>query len=136
MQGTQNILVLVVEDDEPIRELLVKVLTDGHFKVLAVQNAEDALQKAQTEKPDILVLDLLLPTMSGIEMLKKLRESEWGKGTPVIVLSNFSDEKTITEVTNMGNSKFLLKASLRLKNLIPEIMQMVQNTQQPGTAET
>lgn len=113
--------ILVVDDEFPMRTLLAEVLKDAHFNVLTATNGEKGLSLALSTHPDLIVLDLLLPHMSGIDMLRQLRTDVWGKQASVILLSNLNDEKLMAEAMGMGVKRCLLKAGLRLSDLIKEV---------------
>ena len=81
--------ILIVEDDEPIIFSLSKKLElFKTVKVLCARNGEEGLSMALVEKPDLILLDIVMPEMDGIEMLRRLRKNDWGKTVKVIILSN------------------------------------------------
>lgn len=80
--------ILVVEDEQFLRKSLVLSLKSAKFNVLEADNGKKGLEKALKHKPDLILLDLLMPVMDGWTMLKKLRKDEWGKTVFVYLLTN------------------------------------------------
>ena len=76
--------VLVVEDERTLRDALVKKLSKEEFTVLSAKDGKEGLDTALAEHPDLILLDILMPKMNGIEVLQKLREDEWGAKAKVI----------------------------------------------------
>jgi adenylate cyclase len=79
--------VLVVEDDEDIRSLLRRALEDVQWTVAEAENGAVALQRVQEQKPDLILLDLMMPVMDGFEFVQKLREDESSRRIPIIVVT-------------------------------------------------
>ena len=91
--------ILVVEDDAPIRNLMATTLKTHDYKYLLAQNGEEAIIQASTHDPDVVFLDLGLPDMDGVEIIKKIRE--WSN-MPIIVISARSEDEDKIE-----NRRFL-----------------------------
>ncbi|MBI4993986.1 response regulator [Candidatus Wolfebacteria bacterium] len=113
--------ILVVEDEKPMRRVLADSLIAEGFSVLEAENGIIGLDVAMREHPDLILLDLLMPQMDGIEMLKKLREDAWGKNAIVIVLTNLGDTEKIVEATKCGAYGYLLKTNWRMDEVIRKI---------------
>lgn len=110
--------ILIIEDDRAmIRVLADRFLLEG-FRVLEAENGEIGLELSQKEKPDLIILDIILPRMDGITMLKKLRANNWGKDIPVIVLTNLSDTETIIKVFKQGIYDFLVKTDWKIEDIV------------------
>jgi len=97
MPNDQKKRVLVVEDEAVMADLLQSMLEDAGFFVLRAASGSDALSVALTQKPDMILLDILIPGIDGLAVLQKLRENEWGKHVPVIMLTNLSPDTRILE---------------------------------------
>lgn len=95
--------VLVAEDERRIRELLVDTLFDLGFDVLEATDGGEAYKAAYNEIPDLILLDLMMPVMDGIEVLSKLRETPGTKDIPVIVLSAVSAAVREQDAYELGN---------------------------------
>ena len=80
-------------------------------------DGEEGLRLAQSERPDIVLLDMLMPKLSGLEVLRALRRDEATRRMPVLILSNSSREQDIAEVTSLGVSGYFVKSNLSLQEL-------------------
>lgn len=102
--------ILIVEDDPPIRTMYVMKLKSEGYDVAEASDGTEGLEAAKTVKPDLILLDLRMPVMSGQEMLKKLRDSDWGKHTLVIVLTNVSQSEASMDLRLLRVEKYIVKA--------------------------
>lgn len=98
--------ILIIEDEQVIRDVLVKTFTHEWFSVLEAADGEVGLSVAEKELPDIILLDIILPKMHGLAVLSRLRESEWGKNIPVIILTNLSDSASVADALVGGVYEF------------------------------
>lgn len=101
-----NPLILIVEDDAPIRNLITTTLKAHEYKYLTAQNGENAIMQASSHNPDIVLLDLGLPDIDGIEVIKKIRT--WSK-MPIIVISARSEDNDKIEALDAGADDYLTK---------------------------
>ena len=114
---TRGRRVLLVEDDRFLRRAGEAALRQRGFTVQVAADGEEALQKVQAEVPDLILLDLLMPKVSGIEVLRALRAAEATRAVPVLILSNSSRERDLEEIRNLGVTDYLVKANLSLQEL-------------------
>ena len=117
--------VLVVEDDTLLKDMLGRQLTKDGWQVLHATEGEQALQLAESEHPDIMLLDLLLPGMSGFDILSTLKQKDSTKDIPVIVLSNLGQQEDIDKCLQSGASDFLIKANFTLDEVSAKIKALV-----------
>ena len=114
-------LILVVEDDRPIRNLIVTTLKTHDYKYLAAENGSSAILEASSHHPDIVLLDLGLPDMEGVEVIKKIRT--WSN-MPIIVISARSEDMDKIEALDAGADDYITKPFspkelvLRVNNII------------------
>ena len=101
-----NPLILIVEDDAPIRNLITTTLKAHEYKYLTAQNGENAILQASSHNPDIVLLDLGLPDIDGIEVIKKIRT--WSE-MPIIVISARSEDNDKIEALDAGADDYLTK---------------------------
>src|SRR5882724_12815069 len=88
--------ILIVEDEEAMLRLLSDALSEAGFQVVTAKDGVQGLGNAKTYHPDLILLDIILPEMDGITMMKTLRETdEWGKNVPIIVLTNLNADDAI-----------------------------------------
>jgi len=113
--------ILWVEDDKLIGTILAKKIISSGFELFHAKNGEEALQILAQEKPDAVVVDLLLPGMSGFDILQKIQMQENGKNLPSMVLSNLSKPSDIEKAKQLGAKKFLVKAATSLDQIVAEM---------------
>ena len=98
--------ILIVEDDRPIRNLIVTTLKTHEYKYLTAENGREAILEASSHNPDIILLDLGLPDMEGVDVIKKIRT--WSN-MPIIVVSARDHEKDKVEALDMGADDYITK---------------------------
>ena len=114
--------VLIVEDELPMLRALADKFTLEGFSVLEAKNGEDGLAIALEQHPDIILLDIFMPKMDGRVVLQKLREDEWGKKVPIIILTNLNpDDKTLQEIMKSGPSYYFIKSKWKLQELVAKV---------------
>lgn len=113
--------ILIVEDETSLRNALRdKLLLEG-FIVLEAKNGEEGLGVALRDHPDLILLDIIMPKMDGLTMLKKLREDVWGKNTKVILLTNLSDNEKVSEALLQGSYDYLVKSDWKIEDVVTKI---------------
>jgi len=96
--------VAIVEDDQAIAQMYrIKFEADG-YEVETAGNGKLGLEMVQSMKPDIILLDLMMPEMNGDEMLAKMRKTDWGKSIKVVILTNMGEQEIPEEVKKLGVS--------------------------------
>lgn len=104
--------VAIIEDDQAISQMYrIKFEAEG-YDVDTAENGKLGLELADKMRPDIILLDLMMPEMTGGEMLAKLRASDWGKNMKVIILTNMGEQEIPQEVKDLGVSGIILKADM------------------------
>lgn len=119
----QNKTILVLEDEKNLREIQVQKLLLSRFNVIEADNGEDGLKTALEKHPDLILLDLAMPVMDGMSMLRKLRLDEWGKTVPVIILTNLTsaDEQRNKDITELEPTYYLTKSDHSLEEIVDKI---------------
>lgn len=110
--------ILVVEDSKSYLSVLSQGLSDEGFSVATAENGEDGLAAAKKEKPDLILLDIEMPKMGGIEMAEKLKES--GIKVPIIFLTNMSDVKHISEATETATD-YIIKSDISMEGIVERV---------------
>ena len=118
--------VLLVEDDRFLRRACEKSLRQQGFIVSTARDGEEALRAIHADPPDIILLDLLMPKVSGFEVLKDIRSDEKTRSIPVIILTNSSKETDIREIEALGVAAYLVKANLSLEELGSQVKQALE----------
>lgn len=109
MNPTKQPKILVIEDDEFLSGMYITKFTKEGFDVVFSESGEGGIKKAKTEKPDLILLDILLPKMNGFDVLKRLKEDGSTALIPVIILTNLSQESDIKKGYELGAIDYLVK---------------------------
>ncbi len=116
--------IAIIEDDQAISQMYrIKFEAEG-FKVEAAENGRLGLELVESMRPDIILLDLMMPEMNGDEMLAKLRSKPWGRGMKVIILTNMGEQEAPDTLKGLGVSAFILKADMTPR----QVAELVKNT--------
>jgi two-component system phosphate regulon response regulator PhoB len=118
--------ILLVEDDRFLRRAAEASLRQRGFAVTVAADGEEALVKVRAEIPDLILLDLLMPKVTGIEVLRALRAEEATKGIRVLILSNSSREQDLQAIKELGVTDYLVKANLSLQELGDRVAQLLE----------
>ena len=110
--------ILIAEDEEPMLRALVEKFEKSGFEVIPAQDGEEGLTKALKDKPDLLMLDIIMPKINGLELIKKIREDRWGEQVPIILLTNLSDADNVAEAAKYGVYDFLVKTDWHLDDIV------------------
>lgn len=112
---------LIVEDEDMLRKIYATLFEMEKFKVHKARNGYDAVEKLKTIKPDVIILDLLMPVMNGFEFLEAVKVKTTHPGTKVLVLSNLSDQASLDRIIKLGATKYVLKSSISPSELVSEV---------------
>lgn len=112
--------VLVVEDSKLLRAVVVDTLTGGGLLVLEAENGKEGLALALASHPDLIMLDLIMPVMDGMEMYRLLREDAWGKNVPVIMLTGTKDD-SVTSWLDANKLDFFLKDGWMMDEVLAKV---------------
>ncbi len=114
-------VVMVVEDDPVLLKMYSEKLNFEGFGILPARDGEEALRIAAKENIDLILLDIMLPKMSGIDFLERFRQIEKGKATPVIALTNLTEEEERSRATKLGVEEYLVKAMQTPEEVVGKI---------------
>jgi len=114
--------ILIIEDDDFLSGVYITKFSTEGFDVAFAKDGEEGLEKAQSELPDLILLDILLPKMNGFVLLKKLKEKKKTNFIPVLILSNLSQEQDINKGLKLGAVDFLVKSY----NIPSEVVEKVK----------
>lgn len=115
---TQNKKILIVEDEAPLRQAIFDKFSREGFQTFQAKNGEEGLDVALKEHPDLILLDIIMPKVDGLSMLKTLRQDKWGKNVPILILTNLNDAEYVAEAMENGVYDFLVKSDWKLDELI------------------
>ncbi len=118
--------ILLVEDDPLIIDIYTTKLKESGFQTETASDGEMALKKLKEENFDLLILDMVLPRLTGFELLKKIREDKGFKELKVLILSNLGQEADINLAKKLGVSKYLIKANFIPSEVVEEIKKILK----------
>lgn len=107
---SSKLQVMIIEDEMLLNDAYARVLSTADISLLRAYNGKEALEILKQETPNIILLDLRMPVMDGIEFLKKLDAKNTMPNTKIIVFSNYDDQKEIDEAFQLGAMHYMLKA--------------------------
>ena len=117
--------ILVVEDEEILLTALSEELKQEGFDVVGAKDGVEGVEKAGSEKPDLILLDLVMPRLDGIGALKQMKENPDTKDIPVVILTNLSDYDKVSDALSLGAMDYLVKANYRLEELVTKIKTVI-----------
>jgi len=121
MNGITGKKVLVVEDDIFLAQLLTNRIEKVGVKVVRAADGEEGLKMLKSEKPDLVLLDLILPKKSGFELLEDMRSDPTMQGTPVIIVSNLGQESDVQKGKDLGAVEYFVKAKTSIDGLVERV---------------
>lgn len=113
--------ILIVEDESLIAKIYATRLKAEGFEVLLADDGQKGLDLALKEAPSLILLDLMIPKISGSDVLAQLRQNKATKNTPILVYSNLSNDEKIAKVKQLGATEFLVKAKISAPDLVDKI---------------
>lgn len=120
--------IILVDDDEFLVDMYAAKFGGSGLEVDACKSGEILLEKLRSGiKPDLMLLDIVMPSMTGLEILKKIREENLAEGIPVVMLTNQSDEKDITEAKQHGIAGYIVKSAATPSEVVAEVMRILKN---------
>lgn len=124
---TTSKTILIIEDEVDLREALKTVFSYDGYYVSIASDGEMGLQMALSGKPDIILLDVLMPKMDGISVLKKLRADEWGKTVKVIVLTAVDDLEKVAEIISAGSDGYIMKTHVTVSTIAQKVKEKLES---------
>lgn len=117
--------IAIIEDDQAISQMYrMKFEADG-FDVQIANNGARGVAMVENFLPDIILMDLQLPEMNGVEALTTIRKNDWGKKIPVIILTNM-EEDSLQEVRSLGVESYIIKANMTPRQVVQKIKQVLK----------
>jgi len=118
--------ILVIEDDKFLRELISRKLTGEGFDVLEAVDGEEGIKKIKEGKPDLVLLDLILPSIDGFEVLTRVRDDPAVSSIPIIILSNLGQREEVEKGLKLGAIDYLIKAHFTPGEIIEKIKNVLK----------
>lgn len=126
--------ILIVEDDDALRKVLTDKLGHENFDVVEAKDGQSGLEAARHEKPDFILLDIMMPVMDGFEMATKWREEEKQNKVPppdqipITFLTNLGDEAKLAEAQKKGFYNYLIKSNWKIEDVVKHIKDRLKIT--------
>ena len=117
--------ILLIEDDKPMIDILSKTLTEEGFLLTVAGNGEEGYKKALELRPDLLLVDILMPKMNGMDMIKKVRLDAWGKTVKIIIITNLSDPLFELEAKKLAVLDYVIKSDWDLNEIVTKIKKIL-----------
>ncbi|MEA1963127.1 MAG: response regulator [Patescibacteria group bacterium] len=125
MDNEKKIKILLAEDDKFISKAYQDGLGRAGFEVIAAYDGNEALKEARKEKPDIILLDLVMPEKNGFEVLEEIKADNDLKDIQIIILSNLGQSSDIQRGRDLGANDYLIKSNFSIKEVIEKIKECV-----------
>lgn len=122
--------ILIIEDDDFFRELLRKKFLPEDFNLFEAVNGEKGIKEIKDKKPDLVLLDLLLPNMDGFEVLVKMKSDPATSSIPVIILSNLGQQEDIERGLKLGANDYLIKSQFDIDQIVEKVKNILEKQDQ------
>jgi len=113
--------ILIVEDEEALKMSLRRKFTGEGFEIVEASDGEEGLKVAEAEKPDLILLDIVMPVMDGMTMLKKLRQKKFGQDMPVVLLTNLADTDEVNQAMELNVFDYLVKSNWDIEDVVVKV---------------
>ena len=113
--------ILIVEDEPAMLNVLAVKLTQAGLTVITAGNGQEGLDVALAQHPDLILLDIIMPVMDGMTMLRELRKDPWGKSVRVMLLTNLSEAGRADESFEQGVYDYLVKSDWKLEDIVNKV---------------
>jgi DNA-binding response OmpR family regulator len=117
---------MIIEDDVFVMDIYQTKLTQEGFEVIGAVNGVDAVKKLQTEIPDLILLDIIMPYMGGLEVLAEIKKNERVRNVPVIMLTNLSQKEEVNTAMGLGANDFLIKSHFTPSEVLEKIKAILE----------
>ena len=117
--------ILIVDDESAIAQVFQQVLQKAGYQVFIASNGQAGQASALSEKPDLILLDQILPDMNGNEVLKAVKANDATKAIPVAIISNFNQDGLVEEAMKNGAIEYILKYQISPQDLVEKVKQML-----------
>ncbi len=124
MTATKKIM--IVEDEQFTLKMYTHLLKENGFDVVATPNTKEAARLVKANKPDMLIVDMMLQDGDGFDVIREVRKLPAFKKTPILVLSNLGQEMDISEAKKVGADKYLVKSNVRFEEVIKTVKELLK----------
>ncbi len=121
-----NKKILIIEDEETLQKALAQYLQEENFDVLSAMDGEKGIEMVKAEKPDLVLLDIILPKKDGFQVLEEIKQNETTKKIPVILLTNLESIDDIQKAFDKGATTYLVKSEYKLEDIVKKINEILK----------
>lgn len=118
--------ILFIEDELALQKTLGELLREGGYEVVSALDGEVGLRLAKEASPDLILLDLILPKIHGLDVLRRLKEDPDTKNIPVIVLTNLEEIEDVEKAVELGATTYLVKARYSLEEVMEKVKRALE----------
>ncbi len=117
--------ILIVEDDPFLSEMYVAKLTEAGFETEVAGDGKKGFSIIEKEKPDLVLLDIVLPKMDGFEVLRKVKENEKLKNIPIVLLTNLGQKNEVEKGLSLGANEYIIKAHFTPTAVVAKVKEIL-----------
>lgn len=129
MTEGKKIKILLVEDDKFLQKILTTKFAKDDFEVLLASDGEEGLAKIRSQNPEIVLLDLILPKMTGFDLMTEMRSTIKDKSIAVIILSNLGQPEDIARAKELGALDFMIKSEVSMSAIVQKVKSVYSDRQ-------
>jgi len=118
--------ILIVDDEKDVRDALATILRDEGFNVLEAEDGDAGLKLAFERRPDLILLDIVMPKLDGFAVLDRLRADAWGREANVFLLTVLEDMESVAKAVQRGGMEYFVKTEWRLEDIVAKIKQKLK----------
>ncbi|MBI1888979.1 MAG: response regulator transcription factor [Candidatus Spechtbacteria bacterium] len=119
--------ILLIEDDPFLSEIYVTKFHEAGFMAVVAEDGVFGLEKVKEVRPDIVILDIVMPNMDGFELLRKIKKDEDLKFTPVVILSNLGEQENVEKGFGLGAADYIIKAHYTPTEVVAKVKEILKN---------
>ncbi|MCL5114122.1 MAG: response regulator [Patescibacteria group bacterium] len=120
--------ILIIDDDESMSAVFCTALEKNGFQTISTKDGKGGIEKARIENPNLILLDQVLPDISGNQVLKTLKADLQTKDIPIMMLSNFGQEELVKEAINDGAQDYVFKYQVEVQDLVNKVTEVLKST--------
>ena len=121
--------ILFIEDEASLQKTLGELLRGEGYEVISALDGESGLNLAKTQSPDLIILDLILPKIHGLDVLKELKKDDTTREIPIIILTNLEDMASVEKALELGATTYLVKANYTLEEVLEKIKNALKSNE-------
>ncbi len=120
--------IVIAEDDQLINASLVQGFTDAGYEVISAPDGEEAVAKIKETKPEVVVLDIMMPKLDGIGVLWEMKADPATEKIPAVMLTNLSDAETVSKILEAGAADYLLKSDQSIEQVVQKVREVLERS--------